>query len=76
VWPAEQFICEKPDTSRKSLLLVTLDQPRRFPFTEGETMDTARQSSFALKLARNADAPHGKRRVAADLRPKARVAHI
>jgi hypothetical protein len=32
-------------------------------------------ASFALKLRHNADAPHGKRRVAADLRPTAPTAH-
>jgi len=32
-------------------------------------------ASFALKLRHNADAPHGKRRVAADFRPTAPAAH-
>jgi hypothetical protein len=83
-FPAEQNWCDTDNSHFHSALRTRRRSPclrwyfltsHVISFRRSEATDIRTAASFALKPGHNADAPRGKRRVAADLRPRAPAAH-
>jgi hypothetical protein len=82
--PAEQNWCDADNDHFRSANRTRRRRPcfwwhflasHAISFRRGEATHTRAAPSWALKSGHHADVPHGKRRVAADLRPRARAAH-